>query len=66
MRFAYITLVLLVSLFAVAKNVNGEQNGNSAVQQKTLLQSFWDWLSGILKFLCSLSSFVDIFVQKSK
>nr|CAH8860253.1 unnamed protein product [Trichobilharzia regenti] len=45
MRFAYITLVLLVSLFAVAKNVNGEQNGNSAVQQKTLLQSFWDWLS---------------------
>nr|CAH8860250.1 unnamed protein product [Trichobilharzia regenti] len=64
MRFAYITLVLLVSLFAVAKNVNGEQNG--AVQQKTLLQSFWDWLSGILKFLCSLSSFVDIFVQKSK
>nr|CAH8860244.1 unnamed protein product [Trichobilharzia regenti] len=67
MRFAYITLVLLVSLFAVVENDNGQastSNGSQMNNQpKSIWDSIWTWLNGIFKFFCSMGTLIDIFYK---
>nr|CAH8860259.1 unnamed protein product [Trichobilharzia regenti] len=63
MRFAYIAIVILVSLFALVEKSDGQAQ-TPVPENQSVRNSIWDWIRKVFAFICSLNNFIDIFIPK--